>query len=53
MSEAWISGVGRTGRRGSGRRAGQRRGSAAWGLGRLGPVSLRPTEAWVEDGESD
>ena len=26
---------------------GRRRGSAAWGLGRLGPVTLRPTEAWV------
>ena len=22
---------------------------AAWGLGRLGPVTLRPAEAWVGD----
>ena len=28
---------------------GRRRGSAAWGLGWLGPVTLRPVEAWVEE----
>ena len=26
---------------------GRSRGSAAWGLGRLGPMTLRPTETWV------
>ena len=31
---------------------GRRRGSATWGLGRLGPVTLRPAEAWFEDVET-
>ena len=26
---------------------GRRRGLAAWGLGRLGPMTLRSAEAWV------
>ena len=32
---------------------GRRHGSAAWGLGRLGPVTLRPTKAWVGDVERE
>ena len=39
--------VGLIGEREMGGSVGRRRGSAAWGLGRLGPVTLRLTEAWV------
>ena len=28
---------------------GWRHGSVAWGLSRLGPVTLRPTKTWVGD----
>ena len=31
----------------------RRRGSATWGLGWLGPVTLRPAEAWVGDIERE
>ena len=40
-------GVSLIGEREVGGGVGRRRGSAAWGLGRLGPVTLRPVEAWV------
>ena len=58
MSEVWIGEVGRTGRSRFDRRTTRRRGSAAWGLGRLGLATLRAAEAWVKDvekerGESD
>ena len=40
-------GVGLIGGREVGRGVGRRRGLAAWGLGRLGPVTLRSAEACV------
>ena len=42
-------GVGLIGGRELGRGGGRRRGLAARGLGRLGPVMLRSAEAWIEE----
>ena len=32
---------------------GRRRGLAAWDLGQLGPMTLRPAEVWVGDVETE
>ena len=44
-------GMGLIGGREVGGGVGRRHGSVAWGLGRLGPVTLRPAEAWVGEHE--
>ena len=44
-----IVGMGLIGRREVGGGVGQRCGSAAWGLGRLGSMTLRPAKTWVEE----